>query len=215
MDARELVPHGTESALKRALILGVVSLFTAPAGHFRPHLCLNKRDGVEALETIKKNPDSIDASFRLGQRVNVYSSEIWLNVCFFISLRGQSGTGCVRLTPRQTAFIIRNLPQELQQEVLEKVKVWYETEVVPKMKDSLQRIQTQMNDGKMLLPDAYGNRVFDTPVKPEDTPYTEWDIVGDVLFTNLCLRIISRSRHGDRDPYAEIDQLIRLGGSFQ
>ncbi len=196
----KLVTLKEASQLKEDLNRGVASLTSASESWFRPHLCLNGKEGLAVIERIARSPMSADTAFVILSHPIVYGDDLWLNVRFLVFVDQISYPNhVVELTPRQTAYIVDHLPSESQAFVLEKVKAWYFDSFRERVLEGLHRITTQFESGDPLLKSDRENHIFDAHggrCIGMDIPYTEWGIAGENLFSALF--------HGtclDRDEY--------------
>ncbi len=205
-----LVSLGEKSQLKTDLNRGVAALAKASENCFRPHICLNKLDGIEVICKITQNPEQANTEFMIGQEI-IYGggSDLWLNVRFLIFLNTLSSNDLVQLSPRQTASVVVGLPQESKKTVLEKIKDWYFKYFSGKMREALEKITRQFNEGYLLAADDHENRIFDIHGgRYMDVPYTEWRIVGEELFERFFFGH-TFFQHG-QDGYNEIDSMFAV-----
>lgn len=196
----KLVNLKESSQLKEDLNRGVASLTSAAESWFRPHLCLNGKEGLDVIGRIARWPMSADTAFVIGGHPILYGDDLWLNVRFLVFVDQISYPyNVVELTPRQTAYIVDHLPSESQALVLEKVEAWYFGSFRERVLEGLHRITTQFESGDPLLKSDRENHIFDAHggrCVGMDIPYTEWGIAGENLFSALF--------HGtclDRDEY--------------
>lgn len=204
----ELVRLGEESELKIHLNRGVASLCNADKSHFRPHLCLNEKEGVNVIKQIASNPDQANTEFLLSEKIIISGDDVWLNTSFVIFFNKICvPTNRARLSPRQTSYIIERLPDESKEFVLEKVKAWFNGLVRPDIIKGLTAIAKQLETGNPLLKNDHENRVFDIHGgRSMEVPYTEWDIIGYIL-APLFLFGVTLFDH-ERDGYEVADGFL-------
>ena len=204
-DLWTVVRLGENSQLKTDLNKAVAMLSAAPETHFWPHVCLNDEDGVRVLGEI--TPTS-DTEFHLHHYMIASGDDVWLNIILYVYLDNFCyPTNVAKLSPRQSAFVIANLPAESRTAVLAKAKRWYLEKFLADMAKGFDRITEQFENGDPLLESDYLNRIFDIHGERNvEVPYTEWGIVGDKLFGSVF--------HGDtcleyeQDGYARTNQFI-------
>lgn len=205
-----MVNLGETSELKLALNRGIASLVDASKEMHKPHRCLNG-EGVGIISQIARNPDSADTSIYISSNpiISIHDG-LWLNVYFFVFLGQHNSDTMVSLTPRQTSYIICNLPEEHRQAVVEMIKSWYVLTVKAQISRALEDVDQQMGSGDLLQASAHDNRVLDIHHDEEglDVPYTEWYIVGSELF--VCL-ILSQLHRQNMSGYTNADNIIRRG----
>lgn len=205
----KLVNLKESSQLKEDLNRGVASLTSASESWFRPHLCLNGKEGLDVIERIARRPMSADTAFVILSHPIVHGDDLWLNVRFLVFVDQMSyPNDVVELTPRQTAFIVGHLPPESRALVLEKVKAWYLNTFRTNLLKGLERVTAQFEGGDPLLKSDRENHIFDVHggrCVGVDIPYTEWGIAGENLFSALfhgtCL---DRDEHG----YNRLDAIL-------
>lgn len=208
MDYRKLetiVPLGKDSQLKRDLNKGIASLFSAPESWHQPHVCLNEEEGLEVIKKVAENPNPANTQFFFTNRL-ILDGDMWLNIAFGMYLNECSRPrNFVQLTPRQTSYIIRHLPEDSQATVLAKAKAWYLEALRKDMLEAIDTITAQFETGYPLLANDYDNRIFDIHGGRHEVPYVEWGIVGENLFSahffGTCLNY-------GTDGYARMDRLI-------
>ncbi|MFA5996229.1 MAG: hypothetical protein WC790_00690 [Candidatus Paceibacterota bacterium] len=206
-DPGSLVLLGEASQLKNDLNRGVASLKSAPESWFRPHICLNGKEGVAVIEQIAASPETANTMFIVSSHPIVYGDDLWINVHFRIFVDQISYPNhVVELTPRQTAHIVENLPLESRAFVLEKVKVWYFDSFRENILEGLHRIVAQFDEGSMLLKSDRENYVFDIHGgRSMEVPYTECGIAGANLFSAL-FRVTCLDR--DEGGYNRLDAIL-------
>lgn len=205
-----LVKMGEDSQLKRDLNRGVASLQSAPESWFQPHLCLNEEHGMENIRKIAAGGESANTEFFIHDHPIIGGEDVWLNIRFGVFLNGRTQpTNFARLSPRQTAYIVKHLPPESLVIVLTKVKNWYVQIFQENMRKGLETISTQFETGNPLLESDDKNRIFDIHggrVAGMDIPYVEWNIVGENLFGSLFFGVTFLD-HG-LDGYERMDQFL-------
>jgi len=207
-DIGAVVSHGESSLLKTDLNRGVVSLASAPNTYFHPHVCLNDEDGVRVIGEI--TPAS-NTAFYLWHNMIASSDDVWLNITLVIYLKDACSTNCARLSPRQSAYIISNLPAESRTAFLAKAKRWYLEKFLVEMKKGLDVITEQFENGDPLLNSDRRNRIFDIHgerLVGVDIAYTEPDIVGNRLYYSVCLGG-TMLEYGE-DGFLRADELINV-----
>jgi hypothetical protein len=178
----------------------------------QPHLCLHGEEGLQVLQNIIAAGEKANTEFSFLCLPVASGSDFWLNIYFWVFLNGRcQPTNCVQLTPQQTSFIIRNLSEEWQKEVLAKAKAWYVEYLRGELLKGIDTITAQFEGGDPLLQSDHDNRIFDihnaTGVRAEyNIPYTESEIAGEHLFwpfhTGFTL-----FDHGS-DGYARMDEFL-------
>lgn len=209
----DLVIFGEPSPLKADLNRGIASLTTAPASHFRPHICLNDEDGVAIIERIMQDPDADTAWGITTKVIHGGGEDWWLNVSFYACIESYASNHTAWLTPRQTSYIVQNLPPESRDLVLAAVKTWYFDHFAKKVEKGFATIAQQFNEGDPLLESDHRNRIFDIHgERSMDVMYTEWEIVGDKLFLAFYFPATIYQTSGfqpGRDGYENIDAIFR------
>ena len=205
-----LVALGEESELKIELNKGVASLQKADESCFQPHTCLNGVDGMRVITQISQGPEIANTEFWISDMTVCASGDIWVNIVFLVSLDQNSSNSVARLSPRQTAYIIKNLPDNLFGIVTEKVKRWHLERYLKNMERGLATITAQVEKGDYLLESCHGNRIFDVhdanhPLSP---PYTEWSIAGENLFPEFFYCHTIDGSRDRREGYEEMDRFI-------
>lgn len=183
-DLSAVVSHGENSPLKTDLNRGVVSLASAPNTYFRPHLCLNGEDGVRIIGEIAPRSNT---AFHFWHNMIASGDDVWLNITFVVYLNDFWSSNCARLSPRQTAHIVSNLPAESKSAVLAKAKRWYLEKFLAETRRGLDTITEQFEHGNPLLESDHRNRILDLHgERVPDIPYTETEVVGEHLFWSVC-----------------------------
>ncbi len=199
-----------DSQLKIDLNRGVASLFKAKESHFQPHICLNGLEGIKILHKIAENPETANTGFQISEQLNYGGgSDIWLNINFYLHLDASWSNLGVKLSPRQTAYIVINLPQESKDIVLAKIKVWYFEYLKNKVIEGLEKIDKQFKEEKFFIADTHYNRIFDIHGDGgghDTVEYTEWDIIGSELFLKF-FNGHTLLHHG-QNGYERIDQML-------
>lgn len=113
----------------------------------------------------------------------------------------------MELSPRQSAYVVQNLPTESQEAVLAKVKTWFTERFLADMQKGLAAITEQFTNGDLMLASDHRNRIFDIHgERGADIPYTEWEVVGGELFGSVFYGG-TFSEQG-QDGYERADRLI-------
>ncbi len=180
-----LVRLGETSPLKSALNEGVAKLATANEPYFQPHLCLNGEEGLEVIKRIVRNPSDTNTEFQIDSHIIQAGDEVWLNLFFSVFIdKICYPTNNVQLSPRQSAYIVNDLSHDQQAIILKKIKDWYFDEFLVDINNGLAAISQQFSAGDPLLQSDQDNRIFDIHGgRSMDVPYTEWEIVGEELFS--------------------------------
>lgn len=198
------------SPLKVALNRGVASLSRAKESHFRPHVCLNEAEGVQVIDRISREPDVADTDFSVNAHLVHFWGDVWLNTYFNVYLDEVSlPNNSVRLSSRQSSYIVQNLPPELQVVVVEKVKAWYLGDLVPRIEKGLKGVLAQFERGEAMAEGVYENHIFDIHGNGQghdQVPYTEWDIIGEKLFNPIFDGVTFLDR--GQDGYQKADQFL-------
>lgn len=178
-----LAERGNDSELKKALNAAVGSLFQATEDYLRPHACLNGKEGVAILRSIADDPTT-QTEFSIFCRLAYDNGHVWLNVSF-----GVFAEDIVRLTPRQTGYIVASLPSMIRIIVLQRVRTWCLEHFLPKIRRGLDRVSDHFlpRDRDLLLPDAFRNRIFDLhrDIGNGDNFHTEAPIISQALFFGI------------------------------
>lgn len=185
-DLGAVVSHGESSPLKADLNRGVMGLASASNTYFRPHVCLNDEDGVRIIREI--TPTS-NTAIHLWHNMIASGDDVWLNLTLVVYLNDFcTPINCARLSPRQSAYIISNLPNESRTAVLAKAKRWYLEKFLADIKKGLDTITDQFEHGDPLLQSDHRNRILDLHGERVsiDIPYTETEVVGEHLFWSVC-----------------------------
>lgn len=203
-----LINLGEESQLKIDLNEGVASLQMAIESHFQPHVCLNGKEGVGVIERIYRDPKGTNTEFWIRELLIKGGEDLWLNIHFMVFLDQICFPNNVAvLSPRQTSYIVRNLPVESQKIVMETVKAWYFEKFLEGMKKGIETITEQFNKGDSLVESDDGNRIFDIHGgRSTEVPYTEWQIVGENLFPPFFFGFTCLD-HG-QDGYVKVDDFL-------
>lgn len=204
-DQSTLVKLGEKSDLKTALNTSICLLEDAENVHLRPHVCLNKTEGIEVLRKIFANPETADTQIMISTHLIHGGSEtFWLNIQFVIFLdRLSIPNDIVSLTPRQTSFVVKNLPEDFQKMIIEKVKTWYFESFMEYINKGFDFISKQFKEGDPLLEDDHRNRIFDIRGgRYMELHYTELPIIGEELFWALL-------PYRAKDSYERMDMLIQ------
>ena len=184
-----LVSFDDQSQLHQDLNRGIAALAQAKESCFRPHLCLNEQDGLEVIRRIAQDPDQARTHvFITNSPILSLTDGLWLNIGLGVFLDKLSSKSMVRLSPRQTGYVVANLPEESSSIVLTKVREWYQGYFLEKLQQALVVVTRQIDMGDLLIAGTHTNRVFDIHDNAgghSDTPYTEWSLVGDELFIRL------------------------------
>lgn len=201
-----LVKLGEDSQLKRDLNKGIASLFAATESWHQPHVCLNQEEGLEVIKQIAENPNPANTEFHFSLHPILSGREVWLNINFHVFLDNYTQpTNIVWLTPRQTSYIIRHLPDDSRATVLANAKAWYLEVVRKNVLEALETIDEQFEKGNPLLENDHENHIFDIHGGRMEIPYVEWGVVGENLFSSFfygtCLDY-------GTDGYARMDRLI-------
>jgi len=212
-DYCRLVKLGETSELKLQLNHGIASLSRATEPQFKPWVCLNDLNGIKVIRQISQDPDNANTEISLGERINHGGGDqLWLNVAFSVYLKELSSNSHVFLTPRQTSYMVCNLPPDLQKIVLEKVARWICEYFKETLINGLARIEQQITEDKLLLKDSHFNRVFDLRSDDKESihnnfPYTEMEIVGEKLFWQMFFSVEDYYWQ-DEEKYRRLDQMI-------
>lgn len=206
-----LVELKKASQLKTDLNKGIAALLQADQSHFRPHLCLNGATGIKTIQKIAASPEQADTEVLISDQIKCDGDDAWLNVSFSVYLDEMSSESHVMLTPRQTAYVVMNLPPESRQAAAAKVEAWYQKHFLQKVQKGLDKITKQFKEGDLFLADTRRNRIFDIHGDGnghDTTPYTEWDIIGSELFLKLffghtCFHVMA-----GEDGYNRIDDML-------
>lgn len=184
---RSLVSLGESSRLKNDLNAGIASLFGARESYSQPHLSLNGENGLAVLTKIAGDPQRANTEFMIESMFDMAWRDAWLNVRFTIFLDRMSFPDCcAQLSPRQTAYLVQNLPWQSKREVLAKIKNWYFEAFLSDIQKGLDTISKQFTNGDLLLDDYFDGRIFDIHSK-RPVPYTECPVVGEKLYFDfLC-----------------------------
>jgi len=204
-----LVKLGENLQLKTDLNLGIASLAEATESQFQPHLCLNGKEGVQVIRKVSLNPERANTEIWLNEHI-IYGGgqDVWLNVNFSLFLDQICWpTNNARLSPRQTGYIVKNLPSKSQKIVLQKIKEWYLEKLLTNLNKGFETITEQFEKGDPLIESDHRNRIFDIHGdRHMDVEYTERGIIGDELFYPLFLG--HTLFHHGQDGYERIDQLL-------
>jgi len=209
IDRQELVSLKEASQLKMDLNRGVALLKFATESWFQPHVCLNEKEGVAVIERIGENPMTADTAFFILNQPIMSGDDLWMNIHFRVFVDQMAyPDNVVNLTPRQTAYIVENLPPKSRALVLEKVKTWYLNTFRADLLKGLERITAQFESGDPLLKSDRENHIFDIHggrVVGLDIPYTEGSIAGENLFSALFYgTCLDRDEHG----YNRLDAIL-------
>ena len=198
---------GESSQLRIDLNSGIAALQKAKEVCFHPHFCLNGKEGVEVIERISQDPKTANTRISITESSILSVKGFWLNIGLAVSLDWMSSKEVVSLSPRQTSYIIQNLPKESQTTVLETVYNWYLQEFLPDLERGLAAVTRQMESRDYLRPGAYKNRVFDIQIAGSDgSPYVEERIIGDRMFSQLFLGSIELRQ----EPYKRMDDFMKI-----
>jgi hypothetical protein len=205
-----LVNLGEDSQLKVDLNRGVASLWDAAESHFRPHLCLNGKEGVEVLKRLSQDPDGADTEFWAREHLIVSGDDIWLNIKFIMFLdRICFPSNVANLSPRQTGYVVKALPAESRTAVLKTIKEWYFEKFLEDMKKGIETISKQFDEGDPFIESDDGNRIFDIHGgRHMDVPYTEWGIVGEELAPPFLFGFTCFDHMGENDGYGRADAFL-------
>ncbi len=178
-----IVDFTDESALVTDLKQAIVSLQNSPNTQFRLHVCLNGIDGYAALHRLVTNPATKIRAYLLPHLV-LGGRDLWLNTKLMVFVGDSGSSNMAILSPQQTGCIVRSLPGGSKNLFLEKVKEWYHESFLEEIKNGLDAITNQVENGNLLVEDDHGNRVFDIHGGRylDDIPYTEAEVVGEYLF---------------------------------
>ena len=204
-----LVNLDEESQLKIDLNKGIASLQETTESHFQPHICLNRKEGMEVIRKISQDPERANTEFSFDELLIHFYGGVWLNISFFVYLDQICfPSNAVLLTPRQTGYIVRNLPEESQKVVLEKARIWFFEKFLEAIKEGLRTITEQFEKGDFLIESDRKNRIFDIHgERGIDIPYTEWRVIGDALFEPFFYGFTMFQR--EEDPYERIDKFLK------
>jgi hypothetical protein len=206
-----LVKLDERSQLKTDLNLGIASLAQATERQFQPHLCLNDEEGVHVIRKVSLDPKEANTEIWLNEQIDYGGGEdVWLNVKFSLFVdRISWPTNNARLSPRQTAYIVKNLPSESQKIALRKIKEWYLEKLLTNFKKGLETISEQFENGDPLIECDYRNRIFDIHGEHDmEVEYTEPGIIGDKLF--YLLFVGHTLFHHEQDGYERVDRLLTM-----
>ena len=180
----KLVGLGEDCPLKLDLNKGVAGLFRAPETSMRPHICLNGFQGAGVLKKIFNDPRRANTEFGIRHHLIMSADEVWLNASLYVFFESITWpTNFVCLSPRQSGYIVKNLPLASREIIVAKVKKWYFEEFLVSMKKGLEAITEQFMHGDPFLASDYKNRIFDIHGERSlDVPYTECAVVGSNLF---------------------------------
>jgi hypothetical protein len=214
----EIVLVNEASPLKIDLNRGIASLTTAPDNAVRPHICLNDLQGVKLIELIALDPDSANTSIYITEKLNYGANDgAWLNLALGVYLKSaddQPGTiwssaTSFWLSPRQTGYIIKNLPPDSRQSFIGMITAWYQREFLPGIKKALAAVEQQLTAGDPLAEGVHENRIFDIHKGKEGhegVEYTEVDVIGEKLFYKFFLG--HTCLHVGHDGYNQVDELL-------
>lgn len=205
-----LVVLGEESELKVKLNEGVASLKGAEKSYFQPHVCLNGMEGIEIIDQITQNPTGANTEVCITDMAICSANDIWANVMFVVFLNELSSNSIVCLTPRQTTYIVKNLPPEFSKAVLDQIKNWCLQRFLTDMEVGLNTIKAQLEKGDLLKKESHWNRIFDVPDESRtyDCPYTEGQIAGERLFSELAFGQGPNPSPDCREGYETMDQIV-------
>lgn len=196
---RSVVSLGEGSRLKDELNAGVASLFGARESYFQPHLSLNGENGVAVLKKIACQPTQANTEFMIESMFDMAWRDAWLNVRFVVYLDRMSFPDCcAQLSPRQTAYLVQNLPWQSKREVLAKIKNWYFEAFLSDIQKGLDTISRQFTNGDLLLDDYFDGRIFDIHSK-RPVPYTECPVVGEKLYFDFLCAVTMANELGTAD----------------
>ncbi len=206
--SHHLVNLGEESQLKIDLNEGIASLQKATESQFQPHICLNKKEGVEVIKKISQNPKQANTQFLIRELIIRSQDDMWLNINFLVFLdKICFPDNVANLSPRQTGYIVKNLPVESQKIVLDKIKAWYSGKFLEEIKKGIETITKQFDKGNPLIDSDDGNRIFDIHGgRSMDVPYTELNIIGEELFWPLFCGITLFDHN--QDGYKRVDGFL-------
>lgn len=204
---RVVVDFGDKSKLSRDLKSAIVSLNSHSNTQYRLHVCLNSRDGYEALQRLVRD-QSLPIRAMLSPHLIMSGGNLWLNVEMYVNVADAGFDSGATLSPQQTGHIVRSLPEQSRNQFLDCVRAWYTNVFLKDIKAGLDRVTAQIKTGDLLLEDDHDNRVFDIHGGRcvADIPYTEADIVGATLFWSVVYGG-TLFEHGS-DGYDRADQLI-------
>jgi hypothetical protein len=207
-----IVRLGESSVLKSDLNYAVACLAKAEESHFQPHICLNTEEGVEVLQKIAARPVSANTEFIIVPLPDFSGDHMWLNVKFNVHLDKITWPKYAPLSPRQTAYVVGNLPDTSRQHVLAKIKQWYLEQFLADVNKGLAAITKQFEGGDLLVDDYDDGRIFDIHTERR-VPYTESAVVGDQLWWKfLCAHTFLETH---QDVLAKADALISRARSRQ
>ncbi|MBI2054978.1 MAG: hypothetical protein HYT39_02675 [Candidatus Sungbacteria bacterium] len=205
-DLSAVVSHGESSLLKTDLNQAVMALAAAHESHFRPHVCLNGEDGVRVIGEIMPTSNT---AFHLWHHMIASGDDVWLNIILCVYLNDFCiPTNLARLSPRQSAYVIANLPAESRTAVLAKAKRWYLERFLADIKKGLDTITKQFEHGDPLLESDHRNRILDLHGErfSMGIPYTETWVVGEQLFWATCYG--GTMFEHEEDGFLRADELI-------
>ena len=198
---------GESSQLRIDLNSGIAALQKAKEVCFHPHFCLNGKEGVEVIERISQDPKTANTRISITESSILSVKGFWLNIGLAVSLDWMSSKEVVSLSPRQTSYIIQNLPKESQTTVLETIYDWYFKEFLPDLEQGLAAVTRQMESRDYLMPGAYKNHVFDIQTEGSGgNPYVEEQIIGRKMFFQLFFGSIRMGQ----EPYKRTDDVMSL-----
>ena len=209
MENYKLTELNVSTKLREHLNLGIVSLNSTDKSYFRPHICLNGREGVEVIYKITSRGATANTAFSISARPIISGNDFWLNAKLNVYIDEICWpTNMARLSPRQSAYIIQHLPEDLRSDVLEKIKIWYFENFMPKVQEGLSKIARQFNEGDPLLESDHNNWILDIHGGrvSDSLPYTEGEIVGQELFNSVYYGGTFMDR--EEDGYVRADLLI-------
>ncbi|MFC1594803.1 hypothetical protein ACFL3E_00025 [Patescibacteria group bacterium] len=203
-----LIKLGEDSQLKVDLNFGVAHLVSATESCFQPHICLNEKSGVKVIDRIARDPQAANTEFWITNHVILSGKNLWLNIIFDVFLDKICWpTNLARISPRQTGYIVKNLPPESQKEVLGRIQTWYSDNFLPNITKGLDAITKQFTEGDPLLESDQHNRIFDIHGdRSIDVPYTEWEIVGENLFPAFFFH--NSFNMNDQNGYLQADTFL-------
>jgi len=202
-----VVDFTDKSKLATDLKRAIAALANHSNTQYRLHVCLNGRDGYPALQKLVANP-STDIKVYFLPHLLMDGDSLWLNTKLMVIVEKSSSDNYATLSPQQTGYVARSLPEDSRNLFLEKVKEWYREVFLKNVKTGLDAITKQIETGNLLLESDHGNRVFDIhgDRHMKDIPYTETEVAGEHLFWSIV--------HGGTcfdygsDGYDRADQLI-------
>lgn len=174
----------TSEAQKYLMLLlneQVFELFRQDDVLLRPSAEMNRHDLWENLKIVRTNPTA-HVGYWLGASVKAQASNtghFWLNV--HMTVWPSDGNKMVFLTPNQTHWICDRLKTN---PLLKEILTTYVSSVVVSLRNGLDRLQKDIDDGNFWEDRSKHNGVFD--VASRENPYRGWYTSWDAFLENVC-----------------------------